>query len=76
MYSHEYYHLKNYYFHNNIQTSHCALSTEDCIKCACNQGYATRAARLVVLTFVDANLFDLGGAIVRKFHDGTMMVIG
>ena len=30
------------------------------------QGYATRAARLVVLTFVDVNLFDFGGAIERQ----------
>ena len=31
------------------------------------QGYATRAARLVVSTFVDVNLFDLGGAIDCEF---------
>ena len=30
-------------------------------------------ARLVVSTFVDANLFDLGGAIDREIHRNRML---
>ena len=42
------------------------------------QGYATRAAKLVVLTFVDANLFDHGGIIDREipwwYDDGVWII--